>query len=185
MILYILEGERMKKVFKILSRFLLIPYIFIVVVVTACLLCYNEFHVTEFGDYSLIIIDDKSLEPTFKKGDLVIVKREDPTDIKISDGVFFYDTYEQQVSINLGNVIGKKKVTNSEYTFSMDGEYEFSSQYVIGKVDNSKIYNSLGSILAALESRWIFLLVIILPVLLIFVYEIYAFVIEVKQSLKK
>ena len=67
----------------------------------------------------------------------------------------------------------------------MDGEYEFSSQYVIGKVDNSKVYNGLGSVLSVLESRWVFLLVIILPVLLIFVYEIYAFVIEVKHSLKK
>lgn len=175
----------MKKFLKVLSRILLIPYIVIVVIVTACLLCYNEFHVTEFGDYSLIIIDDKSLEPTFSKGDLVVVKKNDPADIKIGDGVFFYDTYEQQVNINLGSVVGKKKVTDSEYTFTMNGEYEFSSQYVVGKATDSKIYHGLGSVLSVLESRWVFLLVIILPVLLIFIYEIYAFVLEVKNSLKK
>jgi hypothetical protein len=164
---------------------LLIPYIFVVVVVTACLLGYNEFHVTEFGDYSLIIIDEKSLEPDFSKGDLVIVKRNEMDDIKIGDGVFFYDTYEEQVDINLGSVTGKVKVNDDEYTFTMSGDYEFSSQYIIGKVDSSKIYHGLGSVLSFLESRWVFLLVVILPILLIFIYEIYAFILEVKNSLKK
>ena len=39
--------------------------------------------------------------------------------------------------------------------------------------------------LAALESRWVFLGFVILPILFIFLYELYAFAIEVKKSLKE
>ena len=43
----------------------------------------------------------------------------------------------------------------------------------------------IGGILAILESRWVFLLFIILPILFIFLYELYEFVLEVKKSLKE
>ena len=50
---------------------------------------------------------------------------------------------------------------------------------------DAKVYSSLGSIIAALELRWVFLLFIIVPLLFIFLYEIYEFVIEVKRNMKE
>ena len=60
---------------KIISNGLFIIYVAIAIFVTVCLLSYNEFKVTEFGDYSLVIISDEGLEPDFNKGDLVIVNK--------------------------------------------------------------------------------------------------------------
>ena len=46
---------------KILSNILFVIYVVIAVFVTVCLLSYNDFKVTEFGDYSLVIITDDEM----------------------------------------------------------------------------------------------------------------------------
>ena len=50
---------------------------------------------------------------------------------------------------------------------------------------NTKVYSGWGGVLAALESRWVFLCFVILPILFIFLYELYEFAIEVKKNLKE
>ena len=57
---------------KAISNIIFTLYIIIAVFVTVCLLSYNDYKVTVFGDKSLIIISDNKMEPTFHKGDLVI-----------------------------------------------------------------------------------------------------------------
>ena len=82
--------------------------------------------------------------------------------------------------INLGRVISKNKITDTETTYKLEGDVDYSSEYVIGNTANTKVYGSLGSILSVLESRWVFLVFIIIPILFIFLFEIYEFVLEVK-----
>ena len=60
----------MKYVLNVLS----ILYFIIAIVLTVCLLSYNEFRVTQIGDYSLLLSIDEELEDISKKGDLIIVK---------------------------------------------------------------------------------------------------------------
>ena len=50
---------------KIISNILFAIYAVIAVFVTVCLLSYNDFKVTEFGDYSLVIIEDNELSPEY------------------------------------------------------------------------------------------------------------------------
>lgn len=177
----------MKGFMKFLGGILLIPYLVIVVVVTVCLLCYNNYNVTEIGNYTLIPLVDGALEPNYKEGDLLVVKKTSNDDIEINDMFFFYDkdVDKNTITINLGRVISSKKVTADESTITMEGNVDFSSEYVIGTSDDCRVYSGLGSVLSILESRWVFLLVIILPILFIFLYEIYAIVLEVKKSLKE
>ena len=61
---------------KVVLNILFIVYVIIAIFVTICLLSYNDFKVTELGDYSLVIIDDKELSPEYEKGDLVIVNKD-------------------------------------------------------------------------------------------------------------
>ncbi len=177
----------MKKFLKILGGILFIPYILIVIVVTICLLNYNKYGVTELGSRTLIIVKDEALNPTCQKGDLLIVEKKENDTIKKEDSIFFYeqDKESKTVIINLAKVLNTRKVTNKETTFTIEGNYEYSSEYVIGTTKDTKIYHNLGSILNILESRWVFLLVIILPILFIFLYELYEFILEVKRSLKE
>ncbi len=177
----------MKKILKLIGGIILIPYILVVIVMTVCLLNYNKYGITEIGDKSFIIVSDNSLEPAYKKGDLLVVTNKGNDDITSNDSIFFYEQNKEKktVIINLAKVISKRKITNTETTYEIEGNYEYSSEYVIGSAKNTVIYHGLGSVLKILSSRWIFLFVIILPVLFIFLYELYEFILEVKRNLKE
>ena len=103
------------------------------------------------------------------------------------DHIFFYEQNQEKktVIINLARVISKRVINETETTFKLEGDVDYSSDYVIGSVNDTKRYSGLGGIISALESRWVFLCFIILPILFIFLYEIYEFVIEVKKNLKE
>ena len=177
----------MKKFLKIIGGIILIPYLFVVIIMTVCLINYNKYGVTEIFDKTFVIVSDDSLKPLYQKGDLLIVTNKGNDDIASGDQIFFYEQNKQKkrVVINLAKVVSKRKITNVETTFEIDGGYEYSSEYVIGSAKNTVVYHKLGSVLKILSSRWIFLFVIILPILFIFLYELYEFILEVKRNLKE
>lgn len=174
----------LKNFMKVLLYVFFVPYLFIVVFLTICLLNYNDYNITVMGDKSFIIIRDDELEPKYKKNDLVIVNRNDLDEVKRGDEIFFYDNYRSQVVVNVGTVIATEKVTDTESTFVVEGDHSISSKFFIGKADTSNVYSDLGGILAVLESRWGYLFIVVFPILLIFIYEIYAFIMEVKKPLE-
>jgi len=177
----------MKGFLRIFGILLLIPYVGIAIIITVFLLNYNEYGVTEIGDKTFVVVDGDELIPTYKKGDLLVITRASNSDINVYDNIFFYQKNKEKktVVINLGRVVSKYDVNDSETTFTLDGNVDYSSEYVIGTTDDTKVYNSLGSVVSFLESRLVFLLFIIIPLLFIFLYELYEFVIEVKKNLKE
>lgn len=179
--LYLKCGDKMKKVLKIFGIVLGVIYCLIAITLTICLLNYNDYNITELGDKTLIIVRDDELEPNYQNGDLVIVSKNPNKDILVGDKIFFYNTIEKQVTVNIGNVVAKENITSKESTFTMNGDYQLSSEYVIGKTETSKVYHSLGSVLSVLESRIGFLFLIIFPILIVFIYEIYAVIKEIKS----
>ena len=95
--------------------------------------------------------------------------------------MFFYDTYKETISVNLATVVDKETIDENETKFVMNGDYPISSEYVIGKAKTSKVYSNLGTILSILESRIGFLFLIIFPILVLFIYEIYIVIKELKS----
>lgn len=171
------EEKEMKKT---LSNILFIIYVVVAIFVTVCLLSYNDFKVTEFGDYSLVIISDEGLEPDFKKGDLVIVNKKSP--IITGRKAFFYNTYDRKIEIKLGKIEAAEKVTATETTYTLEGERTISGQYVLGPSDTAEVIPTVGGILEVLESKWGFLFIIVLPSLLAFIYQISVVVSELRSS---
>ena len=49
---------KLKNFLKVLSYVFFVPYLFVVVFLTVCLLNYNDYNITEIGDKSFIIIRD-------------------------------------------------------------------------------------------------------------------------------
>ena len=172
----------MKKVVKILLSILLVLYAVVAIFLTACLLNYNDYKITEFGEKSLIIVTDDTLEDKYKKGSLLVVDKSNAKDIKSGDEIIFYNTYNNQISIAIGEVISKEVITDTETTYTVTGNYDISGEYLIGSANDTKIYPVIGSILAVLESRIGFLIIIILPITLAFLYEIYVLIVEVKNA---
>ena len=94
---------------KVILNVIFVIYAIIAVLVTICLLSYNQFRVTEFGVYSLLIIDSDDLNPEYQKGDLVIVEKADI--IRVGEKAFFYNTYQSEIQIKLEDVLLGKWIT--------------------------------------------------------------------------
>ena len=165
---------------KTITNIIFIIYVVIAVFVTICLLSYNQFKVTEFGDYSLVIVTDDEMAPDFNKGDLVIVDKSQ--EVLPGDKAFFYDTYNRQIEIRLGEVNDLERVTETETTYTFDGDHKVSSEYVLGGENTASVIPVAGTILSVLESKWGFLFLIVLPVLLMFFHQITVVIADLRNS---
>ncbi len=170
----------MKKILKILFGIFVTLYLVVAVFLTVCLLSFNDYKISVIGNKSLVILDDNTLEPEYKKGSLLVIEKNKNDDIKVNDEIFFYNTYKSQVVVNKSRVDKTQKITDNETTFTVNKKYEISSEYVIGKTDTTKVIENVGSALGFLESKWGFLIVIVFPLSLLFVYEIYAVIKEIR-----
>lgn len=145
---------------------------------TILLLNYNKYGVTQFGNTTLVIINDRISSETFKKGDLVLVESQKLTDLKLGEEIFVYRIENGgSVSIEVGKV---GQIYLEEDAVAFENGDIFSNQFVIGTAD--EIYNDIGTYLAIIESKWGFLFIVLVPCLLIFIYEVYALIVEIKYG---
>ena len=157
-----------------LGNLVVIVYVIVAITVTLCLLNYNEYNVTVFGNSTLILITDDSLSPDYVEGDLVIAKKEKLDEIAEGDKIFFYNEND----IKLGEVKQINKYEGMSSTFILDGNHQIVEDEVIGSEESVKVYHNLGKILSILESKWGFLFLIIFPSVLAFLHEIFQVVVE-------
>lgn|SRR5574344_1979001 len=173
----------MKKFGKILFDIVIFLWVICGIFVTVCLLSYNEFHVTEFGKNTLIIVDNDELEPDYHEGDLLVANRANDKKLNIGDKVFFYiGGQTNEFLINVGEITDKNTVTNTETTY-MIGNTKISGEYVIGKSNEVKTYKGIGSILKVFTSQWGYMFLVILPTLFAIVYEI-MMIVDAAKNLK-
>ena len=149
----------MKKV--VLNIFIGI-YLIVTVLITYVLLSYNKYNVAEFNN--IYLFADKS--------NLIIVNKED--NIKIGDDIYYYGNNGE---VKIGKV---NSIANDVYT--LDNEYVLDKDSVLGNKNIAKSYAILGSIYSILTSKWGYLFIIIFPMIIAFVYEIYEIVKEIKKK---
>lgn len=174
----------MKKVKSIFKGLLAIVYFVIATIVIVCLLNRNDYGVVEMFDKNIIMVSESELEG-YDKGDLIIVDSPVLSTIKEGDNVFYYEMEFNAGIVNLDKVTASEKVTPKEYTIVVKDNYKFSSNYLLGKESESSSIHTLGTILKVLISKWGFLLLIILPILFAFLYEIYIIIAEVRKEMKE
>ena len=170
----------MKKIFKIVMSIVGICYLGVIIFVTGCLLFYNQYKVTQINDKTFIIIDDKS--DMYNDGDLVIFTKNPNDEIVSGDEIFFYEVTNGTVNVVSGKVTNSEKITDTETTFTINGNHKISSESVIGKTLTASTYPNVGKMLYVFESRFGFLLLVILPALIFFFYEIYRLIQDIKAS---
>ena len=174
----------MKKGIKIVFGVIGFVYFVIAIFGIVCLLKKNEYGYPQFGNKTLLVIDEDNKETGLKKGDLLILVKPNNDDVKISDGVFFYDTEYKKNTINFGNIIKREVINEKETTFTVASK-SFSSEFLVGKLNDSTKYPTLGSILNVLISKWGFFLIIIVPFFIMFMIELFAIYTEIKYGKKK
>ena len=169
-----------KSIFKVLLTVFLVIYLGVEVFVTVCLLNFNEQRITELGSKSLIIVDE-DLSKDYKKGDLLVVKKNKGNEIDNGDYIFFYNPADNFV-VNYAEVTNVLNA-NNEYTYVVGNDYNVYYDYFIGK--DVKKYSGVGKILSVLESKYGFLALIVFPTMVAIIFEIYAIIIEVIELKKE
>ena len=166
----------MKKVFRFLWSLVEIAVIAYVIVITSFVLCKNKFGYTQFGDYTfnnINLIDERNIEDT-KKGDLLVVKN--TNDIQVGDRIYYYAAYNEMYIVRSDYVIRMESDDYSSlYTIQRNGEdITISSNRVLGKYGTT--YKTWGGVLELLESRVGFLFLLLLPIMIVFIYQVYEFI---------
>lgn len=152
---------------------------------TILLLSYNDFGLSQFGNKTLVLMNNQIYSETYKKGDLIIVENRGFTKglgyadkIEVGDELFAVrlDAYGN-VSIEIGKVA---ELYIDENAVSFENGSTFDLKFILG--EQVQVYENVATFLSIVESKWGFLFMVLVPCFLIFIYEIYSLIIEVKYG---
>ncbi len=172
----------MKNIGRLIWSIFEIIIIVYVITITAFILCRNKYGYTQFGDYTLnnvSLIDERNIS-TAKKGDLLVVKNSN--DFKEGDLIYYYAAYNDTYIVRSDNLL---KIDDDGYTSLYTikrGEDEITvvDTRIIGKYSHT--YKGLGAFLDVVESRVGFLFLVLLPIMIVFIYQVYEFVMIIRYE---
>lgn len=177
------------KAVKVLWHILEVIIICYVVFVTACILFRNGYGYTQFGPMTVVTVNDVNVNDfeNISKGSLLLIK--DSSSFKVDDVVFYYDIRDQKYI-----VVSDRIVNVEDGKYIIDGVNE-NNEVVPVKLSNKKIIGKtyvkiaiLGYLVDLLESRVGFLFLVILPIFIVFLYELVQFIVvfrNEKNSVKR
>ena len=172
----------LKRILKWLWEFVEVLIIIYVIFITSCILCRNKFGYTQFSDMTFITVNDSNTKfiQGSKPGDLLIVRGQQ-TGLDKGDLIYYYITVDEKYVVRTG-VIGSKTEDDYSALYVLNDEEKTSvaSNRVIGKYVST--HPEKGSVLEVLESRFGFLFLVLLPILIVFIYQVYQLVIVARYE---
>ena len=144
--------------------------------------------VSSLAGFTPLTVQSESMAPTFDQDDLIIIKQCDPSTLEVGDIVTFHAIIDNQYALNTHRIISINEVNGlNSYTTKGDNN-ELADQHVIADGDIVGKYVGkipyMGKVIGFLSGTWGFLVVIVLPMLLFFIYQVYHLVI-VGMNLKR
>ena len=171
----------MRRVLRVIWNIFEVFVIIYVICLTTVLLAKNKFGYTQIGDYVFASIDSNDVHNIIdtKQGDLLIIKNS--SDLGIGDVIYYYAVYEDKYII-CSDVIKTMQKDDFSALYTIDDQYNTAvhSDKVIGKYTSR--YHNLGNYFSFLQTRVGFLFFVLLPIMVVFIYQIYDFAIVVKYD---
>lgn len=175
----------MTKVVKIIGK--VIWYLFEIILIlyviaaTSLLLCTNEFGFTQFDKTTVVLVDDNTIDQlsNYKENDLLLMKSKKFDELNIGDKIYYYDTLNQKYIVREGTIMSKEGNNESALYYLQETGNAISDQRLIGVYD--KTYAGFGTAYSIIKSPVGFLLLVILPIFLLFIYQIYRIIILIKE----
>lgn len=139
--------------------------------------------------YTPMAVQSDSMAPTFDKGDLILIKKCDTSTLKEGDIICFHTIINNEYALNTHRIqsIAEQGDARS-YTTVGDNNNGIADTHVISDGDIVGKYvgrvPKLGNVMDFLSGSTGFLVVIVLPMLLFFIYQIYH-LIMISISLKR
>lgn len=170
--------KTLKLIKKILVTAVLVIFFAFTITLTILLLNYNKYGVTQFEDTSLLIIKKGFTSEEYKKNDLVIVENKEIKDYKVGEEIFVYHLDGKGgANVEIGKI---GKVYDEDKAIAFENGDTYSEEFIMGV--GTKKYAGIGKYLSMIESKWGFLFIILIPNFFIFIYQLYALIVEVKYG---
>ena len=151
----------MSKTLNIIWNIIQVIIIIYVVSIITFMFFSNKYGYSQIGKYVFDVDDNE----------FVVIKKTDK--IKTGDLVFYYDIVNEKYKIVYSNVSS----INEDKTYTLDNGKKLASSKIIGK-SNRKI-PIIGLILNMLKEKVNFLLFVLFPILIVFIYQVYKFIVGI------
>ena len=174
----------MKKIFKWFLNFIIVIFVIIAIIAIALLLCTNEKGVIKIKNYSLVIAKETISDIGINNNDMLILEDTMFNKLKVGDVVSYtknVNNYMPDIKVGKISSIGRNSSTQLSLIIqnSDNTSDEVSEGSYIGKWSNTKIV-FLGVVFGTLLTKTGFLLGIILPLILLLMYQVVKIVITFK-----
>lgn len=148
----------------------------------------DQTNVASLAGYTPMVVKTDSMAPTFCAGDLIFIKKCDTSKLEEGDVICFHTIIENEYALNTHRIL-KIEEQNGVRSYTTKGDNnEISDTHIISDGDIVGQYigkiGRLGNVMDFLSSSMGFLIVIVLPMLLFFIYQVYH-LIMVTINLKK
>lgn len=137
-----------------------------------------------------LTVESGSMEPTFKKGDLIIVKDIDNfNDLKVDDVISFWtnEIKEGEKVINTHRIVGVDKDSNGNTYYITKGDnnptedtYKVFVKDFIGKWTGTRL-GGVGKVMKFLKTKTGFLVCILIPMAIFFLFELFKLIMVIMQ----
>ena len=171
----------LKKLFQFMWDLVEVLIIIYVIFVTTCILSKNRYGYTNLFGYTLVSVhqEDEAYIKDSKAGNLLVVKNDG--NVNKNQYVYYYyadvsDPNNEKYVIRGAFVTDTIKSDGGElYSLKDKEDPKISKARVLGNYSNQ--YAVIGGVLEFLETRLGFLFCVLLPIMIVFVYQIYEFVV--------
>jgi hypothetical protein len=171
----------LKKLFQFMWDLVEVLIIIYVIFVTTCILSKNRYGYTNLFGYTLVSVhqEDEAYIKDSKAGNLLVVKNDG--NVSKNQYVYYYyadvsDPNNEKYVVRGAFVTDTIKGDGGElYSLKDKEDPKISKARVLGNYSNQ--YAVIGGVLEFLETRLGFLFCVLLPIMIVFVYQIYEFVV--------
>lgn len=135
-------------------------------------------NVSNIMGYTPLVVKSDSMAPTFSAGDLIFIKKCDTSTLKEGDIICFHTIIDNEYALNTHRIQKIDTVGDvRSYTTLGDNNNGITDTHIISDGDIVGKYvghlQNAGKVMDFLSSSVGFLIVIVLPMLLFFIYQVY------------
>lgn len=135
-------------------------------------------NVSSILGYTPLVVKSDSMAPTFSTGDLIFIKKCDTATLKEGDIICFHTIIDNEYALNTHRIQKIETVGDARsYTTLGDNNNGITDTHIISDGDIVGKYvgdvPKAGKVMDFLSSSIGFLVVIVLPMLLFFIYQVY------------
>ncbi len=148
----------------------------------------DENTVANIAGFTPLSVQSNSMSPTFDEGDLIIIQKCDPSTLNQGDVITFHTIIDNKYALNTHRIDSIAEAAGARSYTTKGDNNDVTDTHIISDVDIVGKYvgrvPGLGRVMTFLSSSTGFLVVIVIPMLLFFIYQVYHLII-VGMSLKR